>query len=90
MYERVRELGGRLEIESGSMGTAVSAVLPLQISAQERDKKETPEPRSAGKPIDTSDVRIESANHPDGNSKGDNAVFSRVQPDRRRASRRLS
>lgn len=35
MRERIHELGGRLEIESGPYGTQITAVLPQRISAQE-------------------------------------------------------
>jgi PAS domain S-box-containing protein len=64
MYERVRELGGRLEIESSPMGTAVSGVLPLKIQndvVSQKQVEEFREPRSAGKPLESSDVRIKTA-----------------------------
>ena len=62
MYERVRELGGRLEIQSSALGTAVSAVLPLRLAAPKREGEER-KSRLAGKgvaPREISDVRIES------------------------------
>ncbi len=97
MYERMHELGGRLQIESGAMGTAVSAVLPLQrldqqVKASEHRDDETPKPRTAGKPLDASDVRIETATISDGsNTKQDNTAFNHARTRRgRRASRRLS
>jgi signal transduction histidine kinase len=63
MYERVRELGGRLDIESSPMGTAVWGVLPLEIQNDVVSQKqvEVREPRSAGKPLESSDVRIKTA-----------------------------
>ena len=64
MYERVRELGGRLDIESSPMGTAVWCVLPLKIQndvVSQKQVEEFREPRSAGKPLESSDVRIKTA-----------------------------
>lgn len=61
MYERVRELGGRLEIESTALGTAVSAVLPLRREEadanQEADERKK---RVAGRPLESSDLQIDS------------------------------
>lgn len=62
MHERVRELGGQLEIQSSAMGTAVSAVLPLKLAAPKRAGEER-RSRVAGKEItrrQISDVRVES------------------------------
>jgi signal transduction histidine kinase len=63
MYERVRELGGKLEIESGNMGTAVLAVLPLQsANGQAAEAEETRDGRKSrvrGRPMESQDVRIE-------------------------------
>src|SRR5581483_8090128 len=38
MRERVRQLGGRLEIDSGHGGTSVRAILPVKASASVGDK----------------------------------------------------
>lgn len=67
MYERLRELGGRLEIESSKMGTAVSAVLPLRRANRKRGggEGEGRKRRFAGKPLETTDVRIETADGSD-------------------------
>jgi len=62
MYERVRELGGQLEIQSSALGTAVSAVLPLKLAGPKHEGDER-KSRLAGKRIarrEISDVRIES------------------------------
>jgi len=63
MYERLRELGGRLEIESGPMGTTVSAVLPLQHaekgSTGERETEEAEHKRRAGKRLETAEFSIQ-------------------------------
>jgi PAS domain S-box-containing protein len=74
MYERVRELGGQLEIESSRMGTAITAVLPLQFAGAKRthaaedrevEERESEEEgrksRVAGQPLETTDFRIDSA-----------------------------
>jgi PAS domain S-box-containing protein len=74
MYERVRELGGQLEIESSGMGTAITAVLPLQFAGVKRtratEERETEEreaeeegrkSRFAGRPLETTDFHIDSA-----------------------------
>jgi PAS domain S-box-containing protein len=69
MYERVRELGGRFEIESSGMGTSVLAVLPLQhaeMTGQRRQEDERK--RDAGKPLETRNLRIDS---PDGKNGGE-------------------
>jgi len=61
MYERVRELGGRFEIASTGMGTTVSAVLPLQRPEEKEAKEDSDEyKRVAGKPLETTELRIES------------------------------
>jgi signal transduction histidine kinase len=36
MRERLRELGGRLEIESDTAGTLIRAVIPASISADDK------------------------------------------------------
>jgi len=63
MYERARELGGKLEIESSNLGTAVSAVLPLQSgdgqAAREEETREGRRSRVRGRPLESHDVRIE-------------------------------
>jgi len=62
MYERLRELGGRLEIESGPMGTMVSAVLPLQHaegSTGERETEKAEHKRPAGKRLETAEFSIQ-------------------------------
>lgn len=62
MYERVRELGGQLTIESTIVGTAVSAVLPLesaegnQADAAEGEERKW---RTAGKPLESEELRID-------------------------------
>lgn len=95
MYERVRELGGQLEIQSSALGTALSAVLPLKIAGPKREGDER-KSRLAGKRMarrEISDVRIESvaaegagvrANPATGNPKLKRASAA----ERRRASRR--
>ena len=99
MYERVRELGGRLEIESTGMGTAVSAVLPLRHGDADQDKeREERKTRVAGKPLESSDLRIESetvggtmiagANDAGEVQKAEGREFRSIQPIKRRASRR--
>ena len=94
MYERMRELGGRLEIESTSTGTAVSAVLPLQkgeAKPAEADDGEERRSRSAGKPLETEDLRIAGSgtgkDEPEGDPKEERPARSR-RPERRRAYRR--
>jgi PAS domain S-box-containing protein len=100
MYERVRELGGRLEIESTGMGTAISAVLPLRH--RDADQKKEPEERKArvaGEPLESSDLYIKSETAIDGTMIGATNGAGEVkraegresrtaQPARRRASRR--
>jgi len=67
MYERVRELGGRFEIESTGMGTTVSAVLPLQRPEEKEAKEDSDEyKRVAGKPLETTDLRIQSPGEKNG------------------------
>ena len=95
MYERVRELGGQLEIQSSALGTALSAVLPLKIAGPKREGDER-KSRLAGKRMarrEISDVRIESvaaegtgvrANPATGDPKARRASAA----ERRRASRR--
>jgi signal transduction histidine kinase len=39
MRERVRELGGQLEIQSGATGTTVSVVLPMRNSSTLNDAR---------------------------------------------------
>jgi two-component system, NarL family, sensor kinase len=94
MYERVRELGGKLEIESGGMGTAVSAVLPLKYAqgkatktAEEEDGRRS---RIAGKPLESSDVRIEGTGRRDsGHKRAESELaLESTGSRRRRASRR--
>jgi len=95
MYERVRELGGQLEIQSSALGTAVSAVLPLKIAARKRQGEER-KSRLAGKrmaPREISDVRIESVAAERTGVRGNTAaVDSKLKrasaAERRRASRR--
>jgi PAS domain S-box-containing protein len=95
MYERVRELGGQLEIQSSALGTTVSAVLPLKFAAPKREGEER-KSRLAGKRIsrrEVSDVRIESVaaektgvrGHP---AAGDPKLRRASAAQRRRASRR--
>lgn len=40
MHERIRELGGHLEIQSGALGAAVSAIVPLNLPAAKREDEE--------------------------------------------------
>ncbi len=95
MYERVRELGGQLEIQSSALGTAVSAVLPLKIAGRKREGDER-KSRLAGKRMarrEISDVRIESVAAERTGVKGNPAAgepkLSRASAaGRRRASRR--
>lgn len=61
MHERMRELGGRLEIQSSSMGTAVSAMVSLEATRSERSETEQRrlrKPRAVRNPAESSDVRI--------------------------------
>jgi PAS domain S-box-containing protein len=93
MYERVRELGGRLEIESTGMGTAVSAVLPLRRGDAGQDEERAEhKTRVAGKPMETADLRIESEatgrNGAGEVHKAEGRRFRSTQPVKRRASRR--
>ena len=91
MYERVRELGGQLEIESSAMGTAVSAVFPLQ-RAGTKDKGEDRKSRIAGKRLETTDLRIDhAASETNGAGEARRAEgweFPAARPRRRRVSRR--
>jgi hypothetical protein len=95
MYERVRELGGQLEIQSSALGTAVSAVLPLKIAGRKRERDER-KSRLAGKRMartEISDVRIESVAAEKTGAKGSPAAgdpkLGRASAaERRRASRR--
>jgi signal transduction histidine kinase len=89
MYERVRELGGQIEIQSSNAGTAVSATLPLKrVEAQHAG--EEPRTRTAGKPfrrVDTSDVQIEAG--PRKNQAGDDIIPDRrIRPNTARGHRR--
>lgn len=94
MYERVRDLGGQLELESSALGTAVSVVLPLR---KHERTKETPgqsdgKPRRVlGEPMETSDVQIEQV-VTDGNDQAGRKREFRAPAARegRRASRRLT
>jgi two-component system, NarL family, sensor kinase len=93
MYERVRELGGRLEIESTGMGTAVSAVLPLRRGEADQDKeREERKARVAGKPLESSELHIEgmvSGRNGAGEAKRvERQEFRSTRPSRRRPSRR--
>lgn len=93
MYERMRELGGRLEIESTGMGTAVSAVLPLRRGEADQDKeREERKARVAGKPLESSDLHIESmasGRNGAGEAKRvEGREFRSTRPSRRRTSRR--
>jgi signal transduction histidine kinase len=88
MYERVRELGGQLEIESSGMGTAVSAVLPLR-RAEMKDEDER-KSRIAGKRLETTDLRIDNAASKmdgAGELRKEGREFLTASPRRRRASR---
>jgi PAS domain S-box-containing protein len=88
MYERVRELGGQLEIESSGMGTAVSAVLPLR-RAEMKDEDER-KSRIAGKRLETTDLRIDNAASKmdgAGELRKEGREFLTARPRRRRASR---
>ena len=95
MYERVRELGGQLEIQSSALGTALSAVLPLKIAGRQREGDER-KSRLAGKRMarrEISDVRIESVaaerTGVRGNpAAGDPKLKRASAAERRRASRR--
>jgi PAS domain S-box-containing protein len=93
MYERVRELGGRLKIESTGMGTAVSAVLPLRRGDAEQDEERAErKTRVAGKRMESSDLRIESETNGRNGAgevhKPEGRGFRATQPVKRRASRR--
>jgi PAS domain S-box-containing protein len=98
MYERVRELGGQLEIESSGMGTAISAVLPLQYAGarrtgEEREaEREGRKSRAAGKRLETTDFRIDSVasgTNGAGEARGaEDRALRTAGPRRRRASRR--
>jgi PAS domain S-box-containing protein len=95
MHERVRELGGRLEVESTGMGTAVYAVLPLRpTDANQRDGDDGEERKSrvAGKPLESAELRIENEL---GGAKGAGAArgaegrgFPSARPRHRHTSRR--
>ena len=95
MYERVRELGGQLEIQSSALGTALSALLPLKLAGRQREGDE-PKSRLAGKRMarrEISDVRIESVAAEKtgvrGNpAAGDPKLNRAPAAERRRASRR--
>ncbi len=95
MYERVRESGGQLEIQSSGQGTAVSALLPLKLAGRQREGDE-PKSRLAGKRMarrEISDVRIESVaaerTGVRGNpAAGDPKLNRAPAAERRRASRR--
>lgn len=69
MYERVRELGGQLDIESSPRGTVVSAVLPLRNAEEattgEREIEDEHK-RVAGKRLETGELRIEGPGGRDG------------------------
>jgi PAS domain S-box-containing protein len=96
MYERMRELGGRLEIESSPTGTAVSAVLPLQRAERERNEDETAidrdEPkRAAGKRLETADLSMQGPGSKDGTGEArrpEDRQLRSARLRRRRASRR--
>jgi PAS domain S-box-containing protein len=93
MYERVRELGGQLEIESSGVGTAVSAVFPLQRAqtAQTGDEDEERKSRTAGKRLEIKDLRIENAaigTNGRGEARREGREFRAAHPRRRGASRR--
>ena len=95
MYERVRELGGQLTIESTGVGTAVSAVFPLQ-SAEENQADaaggEERKSRAAGKRLESQELRIEdlaSATNGGGQAgTGAGRELLSAGPKRRRAPRR--
>jgi PAS domain S-box-containing protein len=93
MYERVRELGGQLEIESSGMGTAVSAVFPLQRArtAQTGNEDEERKSRIAGKRLEINDLRIDNAaigTNGTGETTREGREFRAAHPRRRGASRR--
>jgi two-component system NarL family sensor kinase len=93
MYERVRELGGQLQIESSGLGTAVSAVFPLQRAqtAQTGDEDEERKSRTAGKRLEIKDLRIENAaigTNGRGEARREGREFRAAHPRRRGASRR--
>jgi PAS domain S-box-containing protein len=50
MRERLRQIGGHLEIRSGGTGTTINAVLPLEVHA-ERNVRQSAELANAGTPI---------------------------------------
>lgn len=94
MYERVRELGGQIEIQSSAQGTAVFAALPLEPAAPKRAGEER-KPRVAGKEIgrrEVTDLRVEHvAAERTGARKNPAAEESKARRGsaaRRRASRR--
>ena len=95
MYQRVRELGGQLEIQSSALGTAVSALLPLKLAGPKHEGDER-KSRLAGKRIarrEISDVRIESVAAERTGVKGnpvagDPKLRRASAAERRRASRR--
>ena len=60
MYERVRELGGQIEIKSSPMGTDVSAIFPLR-RAEGKQYGEERKSRVAGKRLEMVDLRIDNA-----------------------------
>ncbi len=93
MYERVRELGGQLEIESSGMGTAVSAVFPLQRAqtAQTGEEDEERKSRTAGKRLEIRDLRIDNAaigTNGRGEARREGREFRAAHARRRAASRR--
>jgi hypothetical protein len=93
MYERVRELGGQLEIESSGMGTAVCAVFPLQRAqaAPLGDEDEERKSRIAGKRLETKDLRIDNrviGTNGRGEARKEGREFRAAHPRRRGASRR--
>ena len=91
MYERVRELGGRFEIESSGAGTTIFAILPLQPAETKRETEEESEEcrRVVGMPLEITDLRIEGAdgkNAPDGARKPEGGTRRSAELKRRRAS----
>lgn len=90
MHERVRELGGQMEIESSGLGTAVLAVFPLQRT-QARDEDDERNPRIAGKRLETKDLRIDDrtiGTNGKWEARREGREFRATRPRRRVASRR--
>jgi PAS domain S-box-containing protein len=89
MYERLRELGGRLVIESTASGTTISAALSLQSAqrsrADEDEQGEERKSRTAGKPFQSAELQIQPVA---GATNGDGREFRSTGRKRQRASRR--